>query len=134
MASAATNAPPTTGPATTAAIEKLVTCAQEFGSHVTDSLARSKLASVIDLVVHLGVSRSPKPGGGWKLDHWVDEVLAVGRGESGTGLAMTPIFKTDRRGRVARPRTLPDDMRDDLEDFGFDASAFHLEGGIGDVE
>lgn len=117
-----------------AAIEKLVTCAQEFGSHVTDSLARSKLASVIDLVVHLGVSRSPKPGGGWKLDHWVDEVLAVGRGESGTGLAMTPIFKTDRRGRVAKPRTLPDDMRDDLEDFGFDAAAFHLEGGIGDVE
>jgi pilus assembly protein CpaF len=112
------------------AIEKLVTCAMEAGSHVTADLATLKLASVVDLVVQLGVKREPKPGGGgWKLDHWVEEVLAVGPGESGAGLAMTPVFKTDPGSRVARPRTLPDDLRALAED-GFDVTAFTLEGTI----
>ena len=36
-----------------AALRKLVTCAMEAGPHVTHALATSKLASTIDLIVHL---------------------------------------------------------------------------------
>lgn len=110
-----------------ATIEKLTSCAMEFGPNVTAELATRKLAHVVDVVVQLGLTRKPKVGGGWQLEHWVDEVLAIGPGESGAGLAMTPIFKTTHGDRVARPVTLPDRFRG-LQADGFDLDSFVLEG------
>ena len=54
-----------------AAIRKLVTCAMEAGPHVTHSLATSKLASTIDVIVHLDLRtiergwRARPVGAGW---------------------------------------------------------------------
>ena len=107
-------------------IDKLVTCAMEAGSHITAELAYMKLAQVIDVVVHIGVERIPTGDGRWRLEHWVDEVLHVTRGEDATTrISMTPIFKTLPGTRVAVPHTLPDDLRF-LADYGFDIDTFTL--------
>lgn len=106
-----------------AAIDKLVTCAMEAGSHVTAELATRKLAQAVDIVVHLGVERHPTAHGGWRLEHWLEEILAITPGESNAGLAMDPIFTTPPGSRIAEPVTLPDHLRH-LQEHGFDVAAF----------
>jgi pilus assembly protein CpaF len=116
-----------------AAIGKLVTCAMEFGRNVTAELATLKLAGTVDLVVQLGVRRHQLVSGALRIEHWVEEVLAVGPGEGGGGLSTTRIFGTEPGGRVAYPDVLPDHLSV-LQEYGFDIAGFLAEGRLGRTE
>ena len=104
-----------------AAIRKLVTCAMEAGSHVTHSLAASKLASTIDVIVHLDL-RTVHEGG--RSTRWrrVAEIIALDPGEHETGYATTHVFAPNLDG-TAVPAVLPDEYRA-LAAYGFDIGAF----------
>lgn len=112
------------------AMRKLVTCAMEAGSHVTQELATSKLADTIDLIVHLHAEAIPGEAGvAGRKDRWVAEVLYVSPGEREKGYALTHVFRRVT-GRPATAHVLPDELRSLAED-GFDLAGFvrEAEGG-----
>lgn len=104
-----------------AALRKLVTCAMEAGPHVTHTLATSKLASTIDLVVHLDL-RTMNDGGTSRRRRRVAEIIAVDPGERETGYATTHVFAPDPDGTAA-PAVLPDQYRA-LAAHGFDLGGY----------
>ena len=104
-----------------AALRKLVTCAMEAGPHVTHALATSKLASTIDLIVHLDL-RTVNDGGVSRRRRRVAEIIAIDPGERETGYATTHVFTPGRDG-TAVPAVLPDEYRALVAD-GFDISAY----------
>lgn len=108
------------------ALRKLVTCAMEAGPHVTQSLATSKLAATIDLIVHLDL-RTTTGASGPVRERRVAEIIAIDPGERETGYATTHVFSPDRNGAAA-PAVLPDAYRA-LTAFGFDLAGFLAEQG-----
>ncbi len=104
-----------------AAIRKLVTCAMEAGPHVTHALATSKLASTIDVIVHLDM-RTTNDGGRSARRRRVAEIIALDPGERETGYATTHVFAPDLNG-TAVPAILPDSYRA-LAAYGFDLSSY----------
>lgn len=104
-----------------AALRKLVTCAMEAGPHVTHALATSKLASTIDLIVHLDL-RTVREGGTSRRRRRVAEIIAVDPGERETGYATTHVFAHDLDG-TAVPAVLPDGYRALVAD-GFDLGGY----------
>ena len=104
-----------------AAVRKLVTCAMEAGPHITHALATSKLASTIDLIVHLGMTTT-SINGDWRRERRVVEIIALAPGERETGYAITHIFAPDRDG-TAVPGVLPDEYRT-LASHGFDLPGY----------
>ena len=103
------------------AIRKLVTCAMEAGPHVTHALATSKLASTIDVIVHLDL-RTLNEGGRSTRRRRVVEIIAIEPGERETGYATTHVFAPDLDG-TAVPAVLPDAYRA-LAPFGFDLTGY----------
>jgi pilus assembly protein CpaF len=104
-----------------AAIRKLVTCAMEAGPQVTHALATSKLASTIDVIVHLDL-RTVTEGGLSTRRRRVAEVIAIDPGERETGYATTHVFAPDLDG-TAVPAVLPDAYRA-LAAYGFDLGGY----------
>lgn len=104
-----------------AAIRKLVTCAMEAGPHVTHSLATSKLAATVDLVVHLDLQTSRGEGPARRRRR-VAEIIAITPGERETGYATTHVFSADGSG-TAQPAVLPDAYRS-LAAHGFDLHSY----------
>jgi Flp pilus assembly CpaF family ATPase len=104
-----------------AAIRKLVTCAMEAGPHVTQALATSKLASTIDVIVHLD-HRTVTESGRSTRRRRVAEIIALAPGERETGYATTHVFAPDVDG-TAVPSVLPDEYRS-LATYGFDLAGF----------
>ncbi len=104
-----------------AALRKLVTCAMEAGAHVTHELATSKLASTIDLIVHLDL-RTVSEGGTSRRRRRVAEIIAIDPGERETGYATTHVFAPDLDG-TAVPAVLPDEYRA-LAAHGFDLGGY----------
>ena len=104
-----------------AAIRKLVTCAMEAGPHVTQALATSKLASTIDVIVHLDLRTVTESGRSTRRRR-VAEIIALGPGERETGYATTHVFAPDVDG-TAVPSVLPDEYRS-LATYGFDLAGF----------
>jgi pilus assembly protein CpaF len=104
-----------------AALRKLVTCAMEAGPHVTHALATSKLASTIDLIVHLDL-RTVSDGGTSRRRRRVAEIIALDPGERETGYATTHVFAPDLDG-TAVPAVLPDAYRA-LAAHGFDLGGY----------
>jgi pilus assembly protein CpaF len=104
-----------------AAVRKLVTCAMEAGSHVTQALATSKLAATVDLIVHLDLQTTAGSGGPTRQRR-VAEIIALDPGEKETGYATTHVFSPDAHG-VATPNVLPDAYRA-LTSHGFDLSGY----------
>jgi len=104
-----------------AAIRKLVTCAMEAGPHVTHALATSKLASTIDVIVHLDM-RTTNDGGRPARRRRVAEIIALDPGERETGYATTHVFAPDPDG-TAVPAILPDSYRA-LAAYGFDLNSY----------
>lgn len=104
-----------------AAVRKLVTCAMEVGPHVTQSLATSKLASTIDLIVQLELSTS-RSGDQSYRHRKVAEIVAVAPGERETGYATTHVFAPATEG-AATPAILPDEYRA-LDVHGFDLAGY----------
>ena len=109
-----------------AAVRKLVTCAMEAGSHVTQALATSKLAATVDLIVHLDLQTTTGPAGPTRQRR-VAEIIALDPGEKETGYATTHVFSPDANG-VATPNVLPDAYRA-LTAHGFDLSGYLLQQG-----
>lgn len=110
-----------------AAIRKLVTCAMEAGPHVSHTLATSKLAATIDLVVHLDL-RTVHDGQRPSRQRRVVEIIALDPGERETGYATTHVFATDSTG-VASPAVLPDAYRT-LAGHGFDLAGYLVHGQV----
>ena len=104
-----------------AAVRKLVTCAMEAGPHITHALATSKLASTIDLIVHLDMTTT-SISGDLRRRRRVVEIIALAPGERETGYATTHIFAPDHDG-TAVPGVLPDEYRM-LASHGFDLAGY----------
>jgi pilus assembly protein CpaF len=104
-----------------AAIRKLVTCAMEAGPHVTQALATSKLASTIDVIVHLDLRTVTESGRSTRRRR-VAEIIALAPGERETGYATTHVFAPDLDG-TAVPSVLPDEYRS-LATYGFALAGF----------
>ncbi|WP_246592737.1 CpaF family protein [Nocardioides daeguensis] len=109
-----------------AAVRKLVTCAMEAGPHVTQSLATSKLAATIDLIVHLDLRTTAGQDGPIRTRR-VAEIIALDPGERETGYATTHVFSPGTDG-AAVPDVLPDAYRS-LADYGFDLAGYLSEQG-----
>ena len=110
-----------------AAMRKLITCAMQAGSQVSQELAAAKLADTIDLIVHVtcDVTQDASGEGGTKTRH-VAEILEVTPGERPRGFATNTIF-APAPGRCAVARTRPDSLWDDLIAAGFNALGFERE-------
>ncbi|GAB2761902.1 CpaF/VirB11 family protein [Nocardioides salsibiostraticola] len=104
-----------------AAVRKLVTCAMEAGSHVTHTLATSKLAATIDLIVHLDMRTTTEDGVATRQRR-VAEIIALDPGERETGYATTHVFAAGLDG-TAVPVVLPDEYRT-LASYGFDLAGY----------
>lgn len=104
-----------------AAVRKLVTCAMEAGPHVTQTLATSKLAATLDLIVHLDL-RTTTGHGASKRIRRVAEIVAIDTGEKETGFATTHVFQAGPDG-VAAPSVLPDAYQS-LTVHGFDLRGY----------
>jgi pilus assembly protein CpaF len=104
-----------------AAIRKLVTCAMEAGSHITHTLATSKLAATVDLIVHLDLRTTTTNGRSHRVRR-VAEVVAISTGERETGYATTHVFAPGPDG-TAVPAVLPDEYRA-LAAEGFDLAGY----------
>ena len=104
-----------------AAIRKLVTCAMEAGPHVTHGLATSKLASTVDVIVHLDMRTLTEDGRPTRRRR-IAEIIALDPGERETGYATTHLFSPGPDG-TAVPSVLPDAYRA-LTAYGFDLNTY----------
>ncbi|WP_114907673.1 CpaF family protein [Ornithinimicrobium murale] len=110
-----------------ATLHKLATCAGEVG--IEKSVAIEKLALAVDVIVQLKRKIVPVGDGGTrKVTRWVSEIQAVQPGEDSTGYALTPVFVPGPDGRCV-PETMPEELRQDLVDHGFDVDAYVAERG-----
>lgn len=107
-----------------AAIERLVTCAMEAGSHVTEGYAYRQVATHIDLIVQIGVDFRPGRAGQPPVrERYVAEVIHVERGEKGP--SVTDLYKPGIDGRGVA-HILPEPLVG-LSRFGFDVAAFNAD-------
>ncbi len=88
-----------------AAVEKLISCAMEIGPSVTREVAARKLATAIDLVVHLRLDTTPdtQATGGSARHRSVAEIIHLTPGEAATGYATTTVFSRRPRRRSGPP-------------------------------
>ncbi|HXH78407.1 CpaF family protein [Nocardioides sp.] len=110
-----------------AAVRKLVTCAMEAGSHITQTLATGKLAATLDLIVHLDLRTTRHVGTSNRMRR-VAEIVAIDPGERETGYATTHVFAAGLDG-VAIPGVLPDTYQA-LVEHGFDLSGYLAAQGV----
>ncbi|OAB89127.1 secretion protein [Janibacter melonis] len=103
------------------AIRKLVTCAMEAGSHVTEAYAQRAIAEHIDVIVQLHLDTQSSPDGESRRERYVSEIVAVEPGEDGP--ATTHVFQPNPHGGPPVPGVLPDDYRG-LERHGFDIEGY----------
>lgn len=89
------------------AIRKLVTCAMEAGSQVTEAYAQRSIAEHIDIIVQLSLDTHPTEDGVPRRDRYVSEIVVVQPGEDGP--AHTHVFRPAPGGTT--PAVLPDDYR-----------------------
>lgn len=105
-----------------AAIERLVTCAMEAGSHVTADYAYRQVAAHIRLIVQLGMSQTG-PATSPSRTRFVTEVIAVEPGEDQRP-ATTTVWRRDPRTGAGRPGVIPGHLLDHLTAEGFNPAPF----------
>ena len=108
----------------TGAVEKLITCVMEAGTHATHDFAVRAVAAGINLVVHVTKQTSTARDGTPVVARWVSEVIAVTPGEQQLGYAITHIFRAPPGQSVARPHVLPEEYRN-LTAHGFDLAGYY---------
>lgn len=108
------------------AIRKLVTCAMEAGSHVTEAYAERAVSEHIDVIVQLQLDTAPTPDGIARRERYVSEIIAIHPGENGP--ATTHVFQPGPEGGPPVPGVLPDDYRD-LARWGFDLEGYFARAG-----
>lgn len=105
------------------AIHKLAGCAMEHQDNISYDLALMKLASTVDLVVHLDYIPVGQDLPGGRPRRRVREIIAVAPGEN-HGVATTHVFAPDETGNAAPGMgTLPNEYRS-LELAGFDLAGY----------
>ncbi len=105
-----------------AAIERLVTCAMEAGSHITADYAYRQVASHIRLIVQLGMAQTG-PATSPTRARFVTEVIAVEPGED-QHPATTTVWARDPRTGRGQVGVLPGQLLDQLTTAGFDPAPF----------
>nr|WP_306255010.1 ATPase, T2SS/T4P/T4SS family [Ornithinimicrobium cryptoxanthini] len=108
------------------AVEKLVTCVMESGSHATHDYALRAVASGINVIVHVDKQTKTTPDGQAQVSRFVSEIITLSLGEQQSGYATTHVFKTAPGATTATAYVLPDEYRD-LSRHGFDLDAFTQE-------
>lgn len=108
------------------AIRKLVTCAMEAGSHVTEAYAQRAVAEHIDIIVQLHLDTSSSLGGDARRERYVSEIIVIQPGEDGP--ATTHVFRPNPDGGEPLAGILPDDYRDLARD-GFDLQGYYAQAG-----
>lgn len=108
------------------AIRKLVTCAMEAGSHVTEAYAQRAVAEHIDIIVQVQLDTAPTADGESRRDRYVSEIIAIQPGEDGP--ATTHIFQPSPQGGPPVPGILPDEYRG-LARWGFDLDGYFAKAG-----
>lgn len=103
------------------AIRKLITCAMEAGSHVTEAYAERAVAEHIDIIVQLQLDTMPTEDGEARRERYVSEIIAIHPGENGP--ATTHVFQPAPEGGPPIPGVLPDDYRS-LSRWGFDLDGY----------
>ena len=103
------------------AIRKLITCAMEAGSHVTEAYAERAVAEHIDVIVQLQLDTAPTADGEARRERYVSEIIAIHPGEDGP--ATTHVFQPNPQGGAPIPGILPDDYRS-LARWGFDLDGY----------
>lgn len=126
MVSGAGSISTTHAPDAISAIRKLVTCAMEPPSNVTESYATRAIAENIDIIVQLDLETTPLADGTARRSRWLSEIIAVSPGEKEKGYATTHVFRP-APGRGAVAGVLPDELRG-LEHYGFDLRSYLSEG------
>lgn len=108
-----------------AAVGKLITCALEAGSHISERYAERAIAEGVDLIVHVNLETYPTSDGRLRRTRRVSEIVALEW--SGDGVGYTDVFKQNSAGDLT-PHVLPDDYRG-LGRFGFDLTGYLAAGG-----
>ncbi|WP_435200899.1 CpaF family protein [Janibacter sp. GS2] len=108
------------------AIRKLVTCAMEAGSHVTEAYAERAVAEHIDIIVQVQLDTAPSDDGVARRDRYVSEIIAIQPGEDGP--ATTHVFAPSPHGGPPVPGILPDEYRS-LARWGFDLDGYFAKAG-----
>lgn len=108
-------------------ISKLITCAMEAGSHVTESYARRAIAGSIDIVVQLTLDVTDTAGTPIR-SRYVSEIVAVTNSEEQVGVEYTDVYTLEPGTTTLRPNVLPDYFRS-LERFGFNMGRYLADGG-----
>lgn len=108
------------------AIRKLITCAMEAGSHVTEAYAQRAIAEHINIIVQLHLDTRSSPEGEARRERYVSEIVAVHPGEDGP--ATTHVYRPNPEGGAPLPGVLPDDYRD-LARYGFDIDSYYAASG-----
>ncbi len=103
------------------AIRKLITCAMEAGSHVTEAYAQRAIAEHINVIVQLHLDTQSSPDGESRRERYISEIVVVQPGEDGA--ATTHVYQPNPNGGPPVPGVLPDDYRE-LERYGFDIADY----------
>lgn len=108
-------------------MSKLVTCALEAGE--SREWAVSALSESLDIIVQASMRDVIDGDGQKRRVRWVSEILAVSPGEDWSRPATTTIFSTIPGTQTLVPGVMPDDLREELIPFGFDADAYYAAAG-----
>lgn len=109
-----------------AAIRKLITCAMEAGTHISEGYATSAVAGHIDLIVQVSMQTAPMSEAGGRRRRWICEIISVEPGEQATGYATQQVFRPVHGG-PAVASVMPEHIRTALQAQGFDTRAFETE-------
>lgn len=105
---------------------KLVTCALEAGE--SREWAVSALSESLDIVVQASMRDVVDDDGRKRRVRWISEIMAISPGEDWSTPATTSVFSTVPGTQRLVPGVLPDDLREELIPYGFDADSYYAVG------
>lgn len=108
-------------------MNKLITCAME--DNRPHEWAVTALTESLDVVVQASVRDVVDDDGQKRRVRWISEILAIGPGEDWDKWSTTTIFSTVPGTQRLVTGVLPDDLREELIPYGFDADAYYGEAG-----
>lgn len=105
---------------------KLVTCALEAGE--SREWAVSALSESVDIIVQASMRDVVDDDGRKRRVRWISEIMAISPGEDWSTPATTTVFSTAPGTQRLVPGVLPDDLREELIPYGFDADGYYAGG------
>ncbi|MCL1923603.1 MAG: CpaF/VirB11 family protein [Propionibacteriaceae bacterium] len=90
------------------AVRKLITCAMEAGPYITSDYASRAVSQDIDFVVHLEMTTTVEPGGGFRRHRWVKEIISLQASDCATGYSTSRVFYASDGEQLASLVWLPE--------------------------